>query len=170
MITLRPKLHALIQVLVVDKLIFADQNSPRPSLPYWTLRLQVQRKVGEDERTSDVTVDGIQTITGVREATIQLQCIGEGADLKCADVKDLLSKRSVLDTWALQQISIYDIGDVLNVPYKLDNTQLEPRASVDLFIRFAMSLTDDVGVIDSVQTEMQFDSKPDLTATVEVVL
>lgn len=153
-----------------EELIFADQNSPRPALPYWTMRLSLQRKLGTDERSSDVTNLGVQTIKGVREATLQLQRYGSDSDLKCADVRDSLSKQTVRDAWAAVKIAAYNVGDVLNVPYKLDNAQLEPRASLDIFIRFGTSLTDDAGVIDTVQTEVKFDSKPDLTETVTVVL
>lgn len=169
--TLRPALRTLIKTLVgAEELIFADQNSPRPPVPYWTMRLSVQRKLGTDERSSGVTSLGIQTVKGVREGTLQLQRYGADSDLKCADVRDSLSKQTVRDAWKVAKISAYDVGDVLNVPYKLDNSQLEPRSSVDIFIRFGTSLTDDVGVIGTVQTEVKFDSKPDLTEVVTVVL
>ena len=169
--TLKPILRTLVKALVdAEELIFADQNSPRPSLPYWTMRLSVQRKVGTDERGSGVTALGIQTVKGVREGTLQLQRYGADSDLRCADVRDSLSKQTVRDAWRVAKIAAYDVGDVLNVPYKLDNSQLEPGSRVDIFIRFGTSLNDDVSAIETVQTEVKFDSKPDLTETLTVVL
>ena len=85
-------------------------------------------------------------------------------------MRDSLSKQTVRDAWRVAKIAAYDVGDVLNVPYKLDNSQLEPRSSVDIFIRFGTSLNDDVSAIETVQTEVKFDSKPDLTETLTVVL
>lgn len=162
-----------------ETLIWADQNAPRPPLPYWTVRVQVQRAVGDDYHSQGVDDQGDETILGVREATIQIQRYGTDSDEKCADLRDTLSKTTVMEQWQLQKLALYDIGDVQNVPYKLDNSQLEPRASVDLFIRFGTKLLDRVGWIDTVDIGAKyetvdltpaFDENVDLAQTIRVVL
>ena len=76
-INLKPNLYALVKALIgAETLVFADQNAPRPALPYWTIRVQVQRAVGRDYYSQGVTNDGDQQIDGVREATVQVQRIG----------------------------------------------------------------------------------------------
>lgn len=177
---IKDTLYTLVKALVgAETLIFADQNAPRPPLPYWTLRLSAHRKIGEDAYGQGVDVNGDQLVSGVREITVQVQRVGENSDTLCADLRDNLSRTTILEEWQRQKIALYDLGDVLNVPYKLDNSQLEPRASVDLFVRFGTELLDRVGVIETVNVSagvvtnqtLGFDeANPDLAETVTVVL
>lgn len=151
--TVKDTLYTLVKALIgAETLVFADQNAPRPPLPYWTLRLAAQRAVGEDAYSQGVDANGDQLISGVREITVQVQRFGPDSDVACADLRDNLSRTTVSETWQVQKIALYDVGDVLNVPYKLDNSQLEPRSSVDLFARFGTELLDRVGVIETVAT------------------
>lgn len=178
--TVKATLYTLVKALIgAETLVFADQNAPRPPLPYWTIRLAAQRAVGEDAYSQGVDVNGDQLVSGVREITVQVQRFGPDSDVACADLRDNLSRTTVSETWQVQKIALYDVGDVLNVPYKLDNSQLEPRASVDLFVRFGTELLDRVSWIDTVemsagyvtnQTQGFDDPNPDLAEVITVVL
>lgn len=178
--TVKDTLYTLVKALIgAETLVFADQNAPRPQLPYWTLRLAAQRAVGEDAYSQGVDANGDQLISGVREITVQVQRFGPDSDVACADLRDNLSRTTVSETWQVQKIALYDVGDVLNVPYKLDNSQLEPRASVDLFVRFGTELLDRVGWIDTVEMDAGYvtnqtqgfdDPNLDLAEVITVVL
>ena len=178
--TVKATLYTLVKALIgAETLVFADQNAPRPPLPYWTLRLAAQRAVGEDAYSQGADANGDQLISGVREITVQVQRFGPDSDVACADLRDNLSRTTVSETWQVQKIALYDVGDVLNVPYKLDNSQLEPRASVDLFVRFGTELLDRVGWIDTVEMDAGYvtnqtqgfdDPNPDLAEVITVVL
>lgn len=178
--TISASLYTLVKSIVgAEELVFADQNAPRPALPYWTIRVSTQRKVGADSYGQGVDADGDQLVSGVREATVQIQRIGANSDVVCADFRDILSKTTILEDWQMQKIALYRIGDVLNVPYKLDDSQLEPRASIDLFVRFGTELLDRVGYIDTVEITAEyvsdntlgFDStNQDLSMDIEVVV
>ena len=178
--TVKATLYTLVKALIgAETLVFADQNAPRPPLPYWTIRLAAQRAVGEDAYSQGVDANGDQLISGVREVTVQVQRFGPDSDVACADLRDNLSRTTVSETWQVQKIALYDVGDVLNVPYKLDNSQLEPRASVDLFVRFGTELLDRVGWIDTVEMDAGYvtnqtqgfdDPNPDLAEVITVVL
>lgn len=171
MINLKPDLYALVKALVgAETLVFADQNAPRPALPYWTIRVQVQRAVGDDYYSQGVTNDGDQQIDGVREATVQVQRIGVDSDFKVAELRDNLSKTTVLEQWQVKDLALYDTGDAQNVPFLLDKSQLEPRASVDLFIRFGSRVIDRVGVIETVNLTPGFDAPPGLAQGITIVL
>lgn len=171
MLTLKPTLYTLIKALIGNEtLIFADQNSPRPALPYWTMRLTVQRAIGDDTYSQGVTNDGDQTIWGTREATVMVQRFGDDSDTKCADLRDEFSKTSIMERWQLAKIALYDVGDVKNIPFPLDKSQLEPRASLDLFVRFGTELIDRVGIIEQVDMTGTFDGNVELIQTVSVVL
>lgn len=157
MLTLKPTLYTLIKALVgAETLIFADQNSPRPALPYWTMVLQTQRHMGTDQYSQGVTNDGDQTIRGTREATLALQRYGVDSDIKAAELRDKLQRTTVREQWQLQDIAAYDTGPVNNIPTRLDNAQYEPRASIDLMLRFGTRLLDRVGIIQTVEIENAF--------------
>lgn len=178
--TVKTTLYTLVKALVgAETLVFADQNAPRPPLPYWTLRLSAQRKIGDDAYSQGVDTNGDQLVSGVREITVQVQRFGPDSDVKCADLRDNLSRTTILEEWQRQKIALYNLGDVLNVPYKLDNSQLEPRSSVDLFVRFGTELLDRVGVIETVETSARYvtnqtpgfdEPNPDLAEVITVVL
>jgi hypothetical protein len=178
--TVKATLYTLVKALIgAETLVFADQNAPRPPLPYWTIRLAAQRAVGEDAYSQGVDANGDQTVSGVREITVQVQRFGPDSDVACADLRDNLFRTTVSETWQVQKIALYDVGDVLNVPYKLDNSQLEPRASVDLFVRFGTELLDRVGWIDTVEMDAGYvtnqtpgfdDPNLDLAEVITVVL
>lgn len=178
--TVKDTIYTLVKALIgAEALVFADQNAPRPLLPYWALRLAARRAVGRDTYGQGVDINGDQLVSGVREVTVQVQRFGPDSDVACADLRDNLSRTTVDEAWRLQKIALYNVGDVLNVPYKLDNSQLEPRASVDLFIRFGTELLDRVGGIDTVEMNAGyvtnqtpgFDApNPDLAEVITVVL
>jgi hypothetical protein len=155
--TLRSKLYTLIKQSVgLETLIFADQNAPRPVTPYWTLRLDTQNALGHDEHSNGVDNDGDLTITGVREATLNVQRIGVDSPIVVANFRDQLSKQTVRDLWAAQGITCYNVGAVQNLPFEFDEQYIEPRGIIDLFIRFAVFHEDRVGIIETVnvtQTE-----------------
>lgn len=171
MTTLKETLYTLLKAAIgAETLVFADQNAPRPPLPYWTMRLTVQRAIGDDTYSQGVTTLGDQTIWGTREATVMVQRFGDDSDTKCADLRDEFSKTSIRESWQLAKIALYDIGDVKNIPFPLDKSQLEPRASLDLFVRFGTELIDRVGIIEQVDMTGTFDGNVELIQTVSVVL
>ncbi len=157
MIGRRADIYALVKALVgADTVIWADQNAPRPALPYWTLRLSSRRSIGWDDHGQGVNGVGIATVDGIREETLSLQCIGVDALDKACAVRDALAKRTIQAAWYATGLAIFDRGNVLNVPYKLDNEQLEPRGALDLILRYAVTDTDDVGLIETVETSAEY--------------
>lgn len=171
MATVRATLQTLIKSLVgAETLIFADQNAPRPALPYWTMRVSTRRSVGEDWYSQGVDNSGDQTVYGSREVTVQVQRIGPGSDEKCQDLIDNLSKTTVQEQWQIAGMSLYDNSDAGHIPFKLDNEQLEQRSSVDLFVRFGVKLLDRVGAIQYVNIAGEFEDKEELILPISVVL
>ena len=159
----------LKELVGAEVIIFANQNAPRPPSPYWTMRLSVGRKVGRDQLSQGVTAQGDQTVAGAREITLQVQRIGTGSVSAMEDLRDNLSKTSVVEKWFTSKLSVYDMGEVQDLTTLLD-AQLEERASLDLFIRFGTKLLDNVGIVETVATAADFDGKVDLAETIAVVL
>lgn len=151
MITIKSKLYTLIKAQIGNEvLIFADQNSPRPALPYWTMRLQSIRRLGSEYFSQGVDNAGNQDIFGTREATLAIQRYGSDSDTKCQELVDNLSKTTSREAWGSQKINCYETGDVTNISQLLDKSIIEPRAAVDLFIRFGGEIVDNVGMIETV--------------------
>ncbi len=151
--TLKSKLYTLLKAVIgSETLIFSDQNSPRPSLPYWTMRIQSLRSLGDQYFSQGVSPTGDQHIFGTREATIAIQRYGDDSDLKCQELVDTIGKTTVSEAWSVQNISCYETGDVINIIQLLDKSVIEPRAAVDLFIRFGGDVTDNVGMIETIET------------------
>lgn len=174
--TLKGKLYTLVKASIgSETLVFSDQNSPRPALPYWTIRVQSIRRLGSEDYSQGVTNDGDQTITGAREATLAIQRFGPDSDISCQNLVDTLQKTTVREAWQAQDISCYETGDVLNISTTLDKSIIEPRAAVDLFVRFGASFVDTVGAIETVvntgQTDQAIDDENiDVVATAPIIL
>lgn len=181
--TLKTKLYALVKASIgSETVIWADQNSPRPAFPFWTVRLQSLRSVGESDKGQGVSNAGAQAVQNVREGTVAVQRFGTDSDIACQGLKDTLTMTSVTDQWYTNSIALFDVGNVVNLTAKLDNSQLEPRAALDLFIRFNSIVTDTgagVGAIETVEATGEyettdvtgaFDANADLTHTVTIVL
>ena len=74
---LKADIYTLVKQLIGSEvLIFANQNAERPVLPYWTINISTRRSIGDDGFSQGVTDDGDQKVTGVREATVQIQRFG----------------------------------------------------------------------------------------------
>lgn len=150
--TVKSTLHTLIQSLIgSETLVFADQNAPRPHLPYWTVKLASQRAVGRSTYSQGTDANGDQLVSGVREVTVQLQRFGADSEVACADLRDNLNRTTVNEAWRVEKLAVYAVGDVLSIPFKMDNSQFEPRASVDIFVRFGAEILDRVGWIEGVE-------------------
>lgn len=152
----RADIYARVKALAgAETVIWADQNSPRPALPYWTIKLASRRSIGWSDYGQGAPA-GIMTIGGVREETLMIQRMGTGSYDAVSAFRDALAKRTVQAAWYATGIAIFDRGQVLDVPFALDNAQLEPRATMDLFIRYAVTDTDDVGMIETVEIAAEY--------------
>ena len=133
-----------------ETVIFEEQNAPRPSSPYWTIKVQTIRSVGMESILPNLTSEGKTQITGLREAVIRLQRVGINSHIIAAEFVDNLSKNSTNEKWKEYGVFVYDTGDIQNVPYALDNNQWEQRAVLDVFIRFGVLVLDDIEYISTV--------------------
>lgn len=154
--TLETDLYALIQPLVGGTLIWMDQSAPRPALPYCAMKIMSVRQINRDHY-SDVDDGGIQTVTGDREFTLSIQRYqAYGADSvtgKLQAVSDKLRLTSVIDKFSAKGLVAFDAGQVQDISALLDKTQIEKRASLDIFMRYWAVQTDNVGLIETANIE-----------------
>jgi len=131
--------------------IFYQQNSPRPDLPYITLYLTSLIQVGQDfVPRPDNT--GNLSIIGDREFTIQIQCYGGDPITTLENLRSSLQKETVLDTLRANKIVYVNQFPINDISALLD-TLWEPRATMDILFRIAQSETDNHGLIKTVEIE-----------------
>lgn len=147
--TLKTRIYTLIDPFFTEPVIWADQTSPRPPLPYVTIRLGVISPIGEPHY-SDVDNAGIQTVLAVRESILNVNRFGPDSVASLETFSDKLMLNSNLDKFSVQDISAFDVSAVTDVAQLLNGLAIEPRASVDVSIRWTADQTDNVGIIQTV--------------------
>jgi len=147
--TLKTRLWALVQPIIGGVVIWADQNAPRPPLPYSTMRLSTVPSVGTPHY-SDPDANGIQTVLAIREGVLQVQRFGPDSVDALATFSDKILTQTNLNKFSAQKIAVFSLSTVTDVALLLNDLATEPRASVELSLRWVSDLTDDVGLIEAV--------------------
>lgn len=158
--TLRTDLLALFDPLITETLIFADDNIPRPALPYVAMKVMGIRRVNGDWYSESIGPDGLQTVKGDREFTLNIQRFGTESVEALSNLADRLRLTTNIEKFNTAKLPILDAEDVIDVAALLDKAQIEPRASLDVFMRMKSVLTDQVGYIDTVEIDTTY-TKPD---------
>lgn len=168
--TLRTDLFALYDPLITETVIWADGNAPRPALPYVAMKVMGIRRVNGDWRSESIGVNGLQTVLGDREFTLNIQRFGTESVEALSTLADKLRLTTNIEKFNTAKLPIVDAEDVVDVAALLDKAQIEPRASLDVFMRMKSTLTDNVGYIDTVEIETTM-TKPDgSTLPIETVI
>lgn len=128
--------------------IFADENGPRPPKPYIQLRLQTALRFPLHRGAVDDA--GQQLVTGHRDAAVELQCFGSGS----YDVLDNLGQRLTMEGSLAEaerlDLAVFDVGKISQVPVLRDQASYEPRAVLELGVRYAVTISDAVGAVEQV--------------------
>lgn len=147
---LKTAICTLLQPILGGTVIWADQSAPRPALPYTTLRLGVVTPIGEPHY-SDSDNSGVQTVLSVRESVLNVQRFGPGSVAALQTFTDKMQLNTNLDKFSVQAMSLFDMSPVTDIAELLNGISIEPRASVDVSIRWTSSQTDTVGVVQTVE-------------------
>jgi hypothetical protein len=131
--------------------IFYNENSPRPSLPYVTLYLQSLVQIGSDY-TAPPDNTGDAEMVGDREFTLQFQSYGGDPITLLENVRTSLQKQTVLDTLRANGIVFVNHFPINDITALLD-TEFEARASMDILFRIAQTDEDVSGNIETVEIE-----------------
>jgi len=121
-------------------IIKSDNNDPRPTHPYLTVKINASdTPVGADERIHETKADGTPTehIRGIREGMISIQGFGEGCDDWLALAGASLSMAHVQRFLRDNNLVIMRSGGTANVSAMLE-TEHEPRCARDFDIRYEL--------------------------------
>ena len=155
--TLKSDLYGLIQPLIDETTIWMDQSTPRPALPYVGMRINNRIRVKSDHY-SDSDDEGVITIAGDREFTLNVQRYGPDSVNVLDSLADNLRKVTVIEAFAAKKIAVIETASQsLDISFSQDGVKYEPRASLDLRFRVRSSIADTVGYFDTVVTTSSFD-------------
>lgn len=133
--------------------IYWQNNSPRPEIPYVTLFLNNIVMRNQDWTQPRVNTLADANMKGDRQFTLSIQVFGTNDPLTILEnVRSSLQKQSVLDTLRtngivfFQSLNIADITEILE-------TQFEKRASLDVLFGIGQTYIDNLGFFDHAQIE-----------------
>lgn len=156
------------------QVIPADDDGPRPALPYLTVKvLTADAEIGRDEdvRSTDGSGDPTLVVRGERRATVSVQAFGTTAEgwLSTALLKRRLP--SIQEVLLGVGLTIEPMGPIRDLS-RLVDTAIEPRFGVDLEVTYLLT-SDTVAETEalSVVGTYTFDGEPsDLTVSSTVSL
>jgi hypothetical protein len=133
----------------VEGVIIANQNAPRPKRPYITIFVSstVQK---EHSNVGAPNGSGVARIENETACMVSLQAFGVGAKTILYDLRGSLEKVTVLQSLRSSGIPFIRVLNGVTDITEVVGTQYEERASMDLEFRAVASVTDDLGVIESV--------------------
>lgn len=154
--TLESDLYDVIQPLIGGTVIWMDQSAPRPALPYTAMKVMSRRRVKRDHYDNPDD-EGFQRVQGDREFTLSIQRYqAYGPDSVTGILESLSDKlllQTVNDKFFAKGLVAFNVGPVLDISALLDKTQIEKRASLDIYMRHAVTQMDNVGIIETVNIE-----------------
>lgn len=161
-------LVAEILALEKNKVINANQNAPKPTKNYCTLRYysHSQETPGEERISSP----GVINVLTSNTVMLEIQMYANAGVDACKALNNLVNRLdapTVTDQCRQNNIAFFDSSEVQDLTALLDGTIWETRAAVDLTIRYSTEFADDVGYIETVQIIGKTGLLPDETITIE---
>lgn len=137
-------------------IIQANENGPRPSLPYVMFDITSITKIGQSYRESEIGTDGIQTIRYDEDFTLEIQAFGGNAHLLLQELKDSLQRESIIQYLDnCLGIAVRTDNTINNIALLIDNT-IEKRWMYEVFMGFAHTTTDYTNYIEDVEIEKTY--------------
>ena len=141
-------------------IVIANGNGPRPKLPYITLRLDTAPRAPLLE--ADLSDDGVQNYAAHRDATVELQCFGSDGFDALDEISQRLKGPSMLAAALAANLAVYAADGVQSVPVLRDGGKYEPRAVMDIGIRYTKEHDESVGLISTVKGEIALQGQTEL--------
>jgi len=151
--------QTLVQALGLmtsETVIIANQNAPRPSLPYFTVQLLSFNALGEPE---EIPGGGVfQTVNQWSELTVQVKAVGADAFSRAFACKEKLGLREFADSLFKKGAGLARISSVLDLPATRQNG-IEQQAVFDVAFNVATETSEDVSYIDDVEATGTIESQ-----------
>ena len=136
-----------------SSVITANQNAPRPTKTYCTLRYysHSQEVPSEQRKTATAGEELVISPTNLRCEVQMFATTGTDACYELNKLVNAFDRQTIIDICNTNNFCIIDAEPVQDISALLDNTTWETRASVDINIRFNTEYTDNVGYVATVE-------------------
>jgi len=145
--------------------IWAHQDGPQPATPYLTLHVRATAREGMAD-IGPINDEGIATIQQGQLLTVGVNSYGDGALDTLQALRNALIKPSVQRALRVDGLAYVDVLSLTDLP-AITGTTWQKRAVLDVEFRAAISITDDLGVIETVAFEGTDGNASPAGATVE---
>lgn len=135
---------------VGDKVILANQNAPRPALPYITVHITTTAQ-GEHSSEGAPDDNGVAQMENELACMVSLQAIGSDANTIMGGLRQSLEKPTVHQSLRAAGLPFIRVLSGVNDLTEQVGTRYEERAGIDAEFRTVAVVTDTVGVIESVE-------------------
>lgn len=133
------------------KVIFANQNAPRPDFSYVTILVtSKQQKEHASYNCSGETGINFES-TNDQDCSVSIQAFGSDAFSIIEDLRDSLSKRNILQDLREAGIVFVRVASGVNDLSSAVQSRFEERAGMDIMFRIAVTVTEDTEIIESVE-------------------
>lgn len=137
-----------------ETVIWKHPNAPRPSLPYWTIKVMSVTRLGMPTAAGSVTTDDagetVMRHSFVREGTLEIERLGADSVDRVGALSDRLFTSGVVAQLKAARIAVWDVQPVQDITALLDANLYEFRASVDAMIRFGVGIDEPLDWIETV--------------------
>ncbi len=152
------------------KVIWLDQDMPRPETPYIGARMTSFKNIGR-EYVDSPDSDGKGKIFKHKEFTLNIHCFGTKTvdpmevALNIEDAQDKETQKAILE--AQQLVIVTTLMGATDTSIKLDTT-FESRASIDFKFRSPFEIEDSgQGLIETINVEGSLKNEVELIKTVD---
>lgn len=146
-------LYSWIAGITSTTIIFANENGPRPELPYITILTRIASKKGSIPFYDRAANDGTQRIKYDIDYSLSLQCYGNSENDPITilqGLKDEMQKQSNLGYFYLSGLAIREDNEIQDISTLIDST-IEKRALWELIFGVGHEIIDDPNFIEKVE-------------------
>lgn len=164
-------IHDLIaEILGLDKnkVITANQNAPKPTKTYCTLRYYSHNPETMGEQRNTSTAGEVNLFTS-NTCMLEVQMYANSGTDACFELNKLVNnfdKDSVQTRCKANYIAIVQANPVQDISALLDGTTWETRSSVEIEIRYNTEISDTVDYVTTVTISTTVGTTPTQTITI----
>lgn len=136
--------------------IYADQNAPRPSTSYITLKMTTLTEIGQIDNICPDEITGIRDNIYRNDINISLQGYGIISLDALQNIKEYFEKELTKQEIESYDISILRNGNIINISTLIDN-EIEPRFSYEILLNSVFYFEENVGIIENIEFSGTYD-------------
>lgn len=134
--------------------IAEDQNGPAIDSPFFTIKIIGTQRIGHEISTlADLpTVDLTETVRGLRDKTVSINCYGVGAYDYVSQLLLYFRREAIAYDFRLNKIGMMEISGLRDLSF-IKDAEFEERYQFDIHLSIIDSLSGTIRSIETVEVE-----------------